>query len=122
MISGKCAAIFLKKKLKMRAGETDKAVSVHDQALFDLIVPFVEAAGFRGEIDIDLFKDGDKWYFSEVNPRFGGGYPHAYACGVDVPSMLLRNLRGEATPPATFDYEDGVIMMKYNEVMIRREA
>ena len=97
MISGKCAAIFLKKKLKMRAGETDKAVSVHDQALFDLIVPFVEAAGFRGEIDIDLFKDGDKWYFSEVNPRFGGGYPHAYA-------------------------EDGVVMMKYNEVMIRREA
>ena len=122
MISGKCAAIFLKKKLKMRAGETDKAVSVHDQALFDLIVPFVEAAGFRGEIDIDLFKDGDKWYFSEVNPRFGGGYPHAYACGVDVPSMLLRNLRGEANPPAAFDYEDGVVMMKYNEVMIRRKA
>ena len=57
-----------------------------------------------------------------MNPRFGGGYPHAYACGVDVPSMLLRNLRGEANPPATFDYEDGVVMMKYNEVMTRREA
>ena len=122
MISGKCVSIFLKKKLKMRAGETDKAVSVHDEALFDLIVPFVEKAGFRGEIDIDLFRDGDTWYFSEVNPRFGGGYPHAYACGVDAPSMLARNLRGEVNPPAVGAYEDGVVMMKYNEVMIRRDA
>ena len=34
MISGKCTSIFVKKKVKMRAGETDKSVSVKDEALF----------------------------------------------------------------------------------------
>ena len=51
--------------------------------------------GFRGIIDIDLFEIDGKWYISEVNPRFGGGYPHAWACGVRVPEMIVRNLEGQ---------------------------
>ena len=37
MISGEIVSIFTKKKLKMRAGETDKAVSFRDPRLFALI-------------------------------------------------------------------------------------
>ena len=37
MISGEVVSIFTKKKLKMRAGETDKAVSFKDEKLFELI-------------------------------------------------------------------------------------
>ena len=81
MISGKVVSIFTKEKIKMRAGETDKSVSVKDEALFQLIERFVEQVGFRGIIDMDIFKIDGEYYISEVNPRFGGGYPHAYACG-----------------------------------------
>ena len=119
MISGKCTAIFLKKKIKMRAGETDKSVSVKDEALFAIIAEFVEKAGFRGMIDIDLFDIDGEWYFSEVNPRFGGGYPHAYECGVNMPRSLINNLKGHTNPVTIGEYEEGIVMMKYNEVMIR---
>lgn len=121
MISGKCTNIFLKKKIKMRAGETDKAVSVKDEEVFEKIKTFVEKAGFRGMIDIDLFKNDDGWYFSEVNPRFGGGYPHAYSCGVNMPKYILNNLNGIENPINIGNYDEGVYMMKYNEIMIRKE-
>ena len=119
MISGKVTTLFVKEKIKMRAGETDKSVSVKDEGLFKQIVEFVEAAGFKGMIDIDIFKIGDTYYFSEVNPRFGGGYPHAYECGVNMPKQVLNNLVGNVNPVTIGDYKEGVIMMKYNEVMIK---
>lgn len=120
LLSGEVVSIFVKKKLKMRAGETDKAVSVKDEALFSLLCDFVKKMGFRGIIDIDLFEIGGKWYISEVNPRFGGGYPHAYACGVNVPELIINNLEGRINEPAVGNYEEGMVMMKYNEIMVRR--
>ena len=45
MISGEVVSIFTKKKIKMRAGETDKAVSFKDPRLFALIEKFVLEAG-----------------------------------------------------------------------------
>ena len=56
MISSEPVAIFIKEKIKMRAGETDKSVSIKDEQLFDLIKNFVKKAGFKGIIDIDIFK------------------------------------------------------------------
>ena len=121
LISGKCTSIFLKEKIKMRAGETDKAVSVKDPELFEQIRSFAESCGFRGMIDIDLFRVDGKWHFSEVNPRFGGGFPHAYGCGVNTPLSVIRNLQGQENPVTIGDYEEGVYMMKYNEVMFRTQ-
>lgn len=119
MISGKCTSIFVKKKIKMRAGETDKSVSYKDARLFDIIRDFVEKCGFRGMIDIDIFEIDGTYYISEVNPRFGGGYPHAYACGVNMPASVIRNLAGQENPVRIGDYEENIVMMKYNEIAIR---
>ena len=121
MISGKCTSIFLKKKIKMRAGETDKSVSVKNENLFKQITTFVETVGYRGMIDIDLFYDEEKdtFYLSEVNPRFGGGYPHAYECGVNFPAQIINNLEGKENPVNIGNYREGIYMMKYNEVLIR---
>ena len=119
MISGKVTSLFVKEKIKMRAGETDKSVSIKDGALFEQIVRFAEEAGFRGMIDIDIFKIGDTYYFSEVNPRFGGGYPHAYECGVNMPKQVLKNLAGDENTVEIGNYKTGICMMKYNEVLIK---
>ena len=102
----------------MRAGETDKSVSCRNDNLFKQLATFVETVGYRGMIDIDLFynEDEDKWYLSEVNPRFGGGYPHAYECGVNFPKLVINNLEGRENPVNIGDYRDGIYMMKYNEL------
>ena len=118
MISGEVVSIFTKKKIKMRAGETDKAVSFKDPKLFALIEKFVNEAGYRGQIDIDIFEIGGQYYISEVNPRFGGGYPHAYESGCDHMKLILNNLNGIANEKNIGAYDEGIYMMKYNEVKI----
>lgn len=120
MCSGEVVSIFTKKKIVMRAGETDKAVSFKDAKLFSLIESFVKESGWSGQIDIDIFDVNGEYYISEVNPRFGGGYPHAYACGCDHMTMILNNLSGKINAKNIGAYEDGVYMMKYNEVMVRK--
>ncbi len=120
MISGEVVSIFTKKKIKMRAGETDKAVSFKDPKLFEIIEKFVLEAGYRGQIDIDIFDIGGVYYISEVNPRFGGGYPHAYESGCDHMKLILNNLQGRANEKRIGDYDEGIYMMKYNEVCIRK--
>ena len=121
MISGELISVFSKKKLAMRAGETDKGVSFKDPRLFGLVERFVKESGFRGQIDIDIFDCGGTYYISEVNPRFGGGYPHADEAGVNHMKYIVRNLEGRANDPQIGCYEEGIVMMKYNEIMIRRE-
>ncbi len=120
LVSRELVSVFTKKKLLMRAGETDKAVSFRDEALFALIGQFVRECGWTGQIDIDIFEIDGKYYISEVNPRFGGGYPHAYECGCNHMKLILNNLKGQANPKNLGAYEERIYMMKYNEVMIKR--
>lgn len=120
MISGEIVSIFTKKKIVMRAGETDKAVSFKDEKLFALIEKFVTESGWRGQIDIDIFEIAGKYYISEVNPRFGGGYPHAYECGCDHMTMIINNINNIPNKPQIGQYEENVYMMKYNELKVMK--
>lgn len=119
LISHEPVSIFLKKKLKMRAGETDKSVSFRDEACFSLIRRFVKEGGWTGPVDIDLFEIDGEYVISEVNPRFGGGYPHAYECGCDHMKMIINNLLGRANEDVVGQYPENVYMMKYSEIMIK---
>ncbi len=118
LVSKEVVSIFTKKKLVMRAGETDKAISFFDANLNSQITQFVRENGFVGQIDIVLFEQDGVYYFSEVNPRFGGGYPHAYACGVDHMTLIKNNLLGIANPVRTAPYPQNQVMMKYCEIML----
>lgn len=117
-LSGEVIEIFTKKKLLMRAGETDKSVSFKDAKLFEFIENFVTKAGYKWNIDIDIFEKDGKYFVSEVNPRFGGGYPHAYECGCDFMQLIKNNLEGKENKPNIGDYDDDVYMMKYLDVKI----
>ena len=88
-------------------------------AIFCLINRFVKEAGYRGQIDIDIFEIGGDYYISEVNPRFGGGYPHAYECGCNHMDLIVNNLSGKTNLVNIGNYSEDIYMMKYNEVLIR---
>lgn len=120
MISHEVVSIFTKKKLLMRAGETDKAVSFKDSKLFSLIEKFVKECGWNGQIDIDIFEINGDYYISEVNPRFGGGYPHAFECGCNHMKLIDNNIKGIANNTNIGNYEEGIYMMKYNEVAVKK--
>ncbi len=122
MISNEVVSVFTKKKLLMRAGETDKAVSFKDPKLFELVEKFAIESGWRGQIDIDIFEIDGEYYISEVNPRFGGGYPHAYESGCDHMTLIKNNIDGIANKKCIGRYNEGIYMMKYNEISIINNA
>lgn len=121
-ITGEVVSIFAKKKLKMRAGETDKAISFKDENLFELITKFVEECGFTGQIDIDIFDVDGTYYISEVNPRFGGGYPHAYECGCNHMKLIIENLNGISNQKNIGNYDEDICMMKYCEMKVFKDV
>lgn len=121
MLSGEVVSIFTKKKILMRAGETDKALSFKDPNLFNLIEKFVLEAGYRGQIDIDIFNINGQYYISEVNPRFGGGYPHAFEAGCNHMKLIFNNLKGIVNEKNIGNYDEDIYMMKYNDIKIIRK-
>lgn len=113
--SGKLVSMFIKEKLAMRAGETDKAISVHSQNVIDEVLKVQNIKGLYGPIDIDVFVSNDgEVYINEINPRFGGGYPHAYGCGVNFMNLILNNLNGNENLVSLDSYKEGIMMLKYN--------
>src|SRR5699024_10408522 len=120
-VSGKLVDLFIKEKILMRSGETDKSISIHNDKLERLVVDFIEKTNFSGPLDIDCFQKDGEYYISEINPRFGGGYPHAYEMGCDLMEYIVNNLQGkENLPYKEFAYEQGYTMMKYDQVIVER--
>jgi carbamoyl-phosphate synthase large subunit len=118
-ITHEAVAAFSKKKIETRIGGASKTVSFKDEELFAFISRIVSKFKFNGPVDMDFFYKDGQYYLSEVNPRFGGGYPHAYECGVNHMKMITANLSGDSNKASIGDYKEGIYMMKYNEIMIR---
>lgn len=117
LLSHKPVSIFIKKKLRMRAGETEKSVSVKDPVLFDLIKKTAATLSLSGPIDMDIFKVNGSYYISEINPRFGGGYPHAHACGMNFPKLIAENIAGRENSDTIGNYGEGICMLKYTDLI-----
>ncbi|PSL31680.1 carbamoyl-phosphate synthase large subunit [Planomicrobium soli] len=119
MVTGELVDLFIKEKISMRAGETDKSISIHNKEIENIVRDFVSQTEFKGPIDIDIFEHNGKFFISEINPRFGGGYPHAYECGIDFPAYIVNNLNGISNAPYTgFGYEKGKIMVKFDDLIL----
>ena len=103
----------------MRSGETDKSKTIIDQDITKTMCSLAQKLGHVGNLDSDIMRKDGKIYVLDLNPRFGGGYPHAYESGVNVPALIFQNLRGETTANTVGQYKKGICMMKYNEVMIK---
>lgn len=119
-ITHEAVAAFSKKKIETRIGGASKTISFKDKKLFAFISQIVKTLKFSGPIDMDFFYRDGQYYLSEVNPRFGGAYLHAYGAGVDFIKLIENNLKGIANNPNFGDYEDGVVMMMYDSVVIRK--
>lgn len=75
---------FVKKKGEMRAGETDSATTVENDTLEDLGKRVSKKLKHLGNLDIDVFFNGEDAYILEMNPRFGGGYPFTHVAGGNI--------------------------------------
>lgn len=119
-ISKRAVSAFSKKKIETRIGGANKTISFKDEKLFETVQNIVDYFEFNGPVDMDFFCVNGEYYLSEINPRFGGAYLHAYGAGVDFVKMILSNVNQYENEISFGDYEEGIVMMMYDSVVIRR--
>lgn len=83
------AGVLIRRKISMRSGETDKAITSEDPALSALGRLIGEHLGHLGNLDCDVIVGTTGSYVIDMNPRFGGGYPFAHVAGANIPACLL---------------------------------
>jgi carbamoyl-phosphate synthase large subunit len=115
--NGRHRACLARQKLSMRAGETDRAVTVDPQPFAQLSARIANAVGARGLIDVDAIVDetGKAWVI-DVNPRFGGGYPFSHLAGADVPACYVAWHTDAEHDPKWLTATPGVTGAKYESL------
>lgn len=117
-LSGNNLAVSVKHKLAMRAGETDKAVTVD--------LPVVREIGQRigkelkhvANLDVDIMQRANGDYcVLELNPRFGGGFPFSYEAGANLPKAIIAWLGGHSIDPSILQPVYGRMFAKNDYLM-----
>lgn len=95
-LEGRFVAVSVKEKLAMRAGETDKAVTVDNPEIRAIGQRIGESLKHIGNLDVDIMqRANDDYCVLELNPRFGGGFPFSYEAGVNLPRAIISWLKGD---------------------------
>lgn len=110
-------SVFCKKKLKMRAGETDQAISTDDPQLIEIGLKIAQNLQIFGPIDVDVMISPDGPKLLEINPRFGGGYPCSHLAGANFPAKLIAIRKGQKLTPDIGSCPAGVVMLKQDEII-----
>lgn len=117
-LNGKNIGVSVKQKLAMRAGETDKAITVNLPKVCEMGRKIGEALGHIGNLDVDIMQRADGAYcVLELNPRFGGGFPFSYEAGVNFPKALILMIKGENFDPQMLVPEYGRMFSKNDYLM-----
>ena len=101
-LEGNHCGVSIKKKLSMRAGETDKSVTIENADICNIGKKIATEIKHIANLDCDILEKDGKYYVLELNPRFGGGYPFSHEAGVNMPKALLSWLKNETPSKSCF--------------------
>ena len=108
---------FVRRKINMRSGETDKAISVIDDH-FDRIGRIISNnLKHVGSLDCDIFISNNEFYILELNPRFGGGYPFSHEAGINIAAIYIDWLLGEKNIKQHNNYKSGMLFSKCDKIL-----
>lgn len=117
-LKGDFVSVSVKQKLAMRAGETDKAITVDIPAVYEMGRIIGQNLKHIGNLDVDIMqRDNDDYCVLELNPRFGGGFPFSYEAGVNLPKAIIEWLKGKIVDTSILKPEIGRIFSKNDYLM-----
>ena len=117
-LEGNNVSVSVKKKLAMRAGETDKAITMDLPEVREMGAIIGRNLKHIGNLDVDIMQRANGDYcVLELNPRFGGGYPFSYEAGVNLPKAILQWLKGQKVDPTILQPEYGRMFSKNDYLM-----
>ncbi len=94
-LNGLNRSVIAKKKIAMRAGETDIAEVVDEPALIAEASKLAGITSHIANMDTDWFLVNGVPYILEMNARFGGGYPFSHMGGCNLPQAIINWCRGD---------------------------
>jgi carbamoyl-phosphate synthase large subunit len=109
--------------IESKGGESIKGMTINDRELIEFGRAVAEALRIVGPGNVQCFREPDgELQVTDVNPRFGGGFPLPTAAGSRYPELALALANGEALEPRLGDFREGVVMTRFFSQVILEEA
>lgn len=111
---GRCLNAIPRTMIESKGGESIKGMTTRDSQLIDHGRRVAEALRIVGPANIQCFREPDgSLPVTDVNPRFGGGFPLPTAAGSRYPELALALAAGERPEPTLGEFREGVVMTRY---------
>src|SRR5207237_4518603 len=111
---GRCLNAIPRTMIQSKGGESIKGMTIKDEELIEHGCRVAEAIGIVGPANIQCFREADgSLPVTDVNPRFGGGFPLPRSAGSRYPELALALARGERPEPRLGDFREGIVMTRF---------
>jgi carbamoyl-phosphate synthase large subunit len=113
-LDGRCLNAIPRTMIESKGGESIKGMTIRDDPLIELARDVAEKLRLVGPANIQCFREEDGTHFiTDINPRFGGGFPLPLAAGGRYPELALALGRGERPEPRLGDFREGIVMTRF---------
>jgi carbamoyl-phosphate synthase large subunit len=113
-VEGRCLNAIPRTMIESKGGESIKGMSIRDEQLIELARDVAEKLVLVGPANIQCFREADGTHFlTDINTRFGGGFPLPLAAGGRYPELALALARGERPEPRLGDFTEGIVMTRF---------
>jgi carbamoyl-phosphate synthase large subunit len=116
---GRCVCAVPHRRIEVRGGEVSKGITVKNPLLIQLAKQIVESLPDAfGPLNIQCFlSDSGAVRVTEINARFGGGFPLANEAGAAFPVWLLEGVLGLPSTAKFDGWTDKLIMLRYDSAV-----
>lgn len=116
-LNGHYKNTIIRKKIAMRAGETDAAEIIKNKDILKLTQKLSKYTQHIANLDIDILEKDGQFYLLEMNARFGGGYPFSHAAGVNLPLAIVKWTENKNVNPEILEAKVGAMFQKDIRIM-----
>ncbi len=117
-LRGRYVTTLVRRKLRQRAGQTDRAESVRHEQLEAIGEEIGRHLGHVGVLDCDAIANASGCYVLDINPRIGGGYPFSHLAGANIPAALAAWMRGEEPEPTWLRATPHIRVARYDGFLL----